>query len=65
LPVIKVLLASSDIEVYSLNGKGMSPLHMLGSYGKENSSAILDLFKEHIPNFDLDQKDAKGNSSNF
>jgi hypothetical protein len=35
---------------------------MLGSYGKENSSAILDLFKEAIPNFDLDQKDKKGNS---
>ena len=65
LPVVKVLLASSDISVYSLNAKGMNPLHMLGSYGKENSSAILDVFKENIPDFDLDQKDAKGNSGNI
>ena len=40
----------------------MSPLHLLGSYGKDNSSQILDLFKEFIKDFDLDQKDLKGNS---
>jgi len=33
-------------------------------YGKENSSQILDLFKEHIRDYDLDQKDLKGNSGN-
>ena len=42
----------------------MSPLHLLGAYGKENSSQILDLFKEHIRDYDLDQKDLKGNSGN-
>lgn len=62
LQVVRVLLSNSDIDVYVLNGKGMSPLHMLGSYGKENSNAILDAFKETIPEFDLDQKDLKGNS---
>lgn len=40
----------------------MRPLHLLGAYGKENSSLILDLFKEYIKDFDLDQKDYKGNS---
>ena len=35
---------------------------MLGAYGKDNSSAILDVFKENINDFDLSQKDAKGNS---
>jgi hypothetical protein len=44
--------------------RGMSPLHLLGAYGKENSSQILDLFKEHIRDYDLDQKDLKGNSGN-
>lgn len=62
LPVVRVLLANSDIDVYGLNVKGMNPTHMLGPYGKENASAILDLFKENIKSFDLDQKDAKGNS---
>ena len=37
-------------------------MHVLGAYGKENSSAILDLFKEHIRDFNLDLKDARGNS---
>ena len=43
----------------------MSPLHLLGAYGKENSSQILDLFKENIRDYDLDQKDLKGNSGNI
>lgn len=33
--------------------RGMSPLHLLGAYGKDNSSQILDLFKAYINNFDL------------
>ena len=41
----------------------MNPLHTLGVYGKENSSQILDAFKEHNPEFDLGQKDLKGNSA--
>jgi hypothetical protein len=40
----------------------MSPVHFLGLYGKDNSSQILDLFKEFIKDFDLDQKDLGGNS---
>lgn len=40
----------------------MNPIHLLGVYGKENSTAILDAFKEHIKDLNLDQKDAKGNS---
>ena len=42
----------------------MNPIHSLGVYGKENSSLILDAFKEHNPEFDLGQKDSKGNSGN-
>ena len=42
--------------------RGMNPLHMLGAYGKDNSSAILELFKEYLSDYDLNQKDAKGNS---
>lgn len=62
LPVVKVLLANSEADVYAINSKGMSPLHVLAVYGKENSSAILDLFKEHIRDFNLDLKDSKGNT---
>jgi hypothetical protein len=40
----------------------MGPVHLLGVYGKENATAILDIFLTHIKDFDLDQKDANGNS---
>lgn len=40
----------------------MSPIHLLGVYGKDNSSLILDAFRESIKDFNLDQKDIKGNS---
>lgn len=63
LSVVKVLLSNTNIDVYAINSRGMSPLHYLGIYGKENSSAILDLFKEFVPDFSLDQKDSKGNTS--
>lgn len=62
LPVVKVLLAASEADVYALNAKGMSPLHVLAVNGRENSSAILDLFKECIRDFNLDLKDSKGNT---
>jgi ankyrin repeat protein len=62
LAVVKILLASSDADVYAINAKGMSPLHVLAVYGKDNSSAILDLFKDFIKDFNLDIKDAKGNT---
>jgi len=52
----------SNIDIYALNAKGMNPLHMLASYGKDNSTAILECFKQCIPDFNLDQKDLKGNS---
>lgn len=42
--------------------RGMSPLHLLGAYGKENSTLILDSFLETLPTYNLDQKDQKGNS---
>lgn len=62
LPVVKILLSNSDIDVYALNSKGMNPLHILGVYGKENSSSILDTFREYVSDFNLDQKDSKGNT---
>lgn len=62
LSVVKVLLSNTNIDVYAINSRGMSPLHYLGIYGKENASAILDLFKEFVPDFNLDQKDSKGNT---
>jgi hypothetical protein len=40
----------------------MSPLHVLGIYGRENSSSILDTFLEIFGDFNLDLKDTKGNS---
>ena len=43
----------------------MNPLHLLGSYGKDNSNSILELFKENIKDFDLNRKDSKGNSGKF
>ncbi len=63
LPVIKVLLSHSDIDIYAINSKGMSPLHVLGVYGRENSSAILETFLENFNDFNLDLKDTKGNSA--
>ena len=62
LQVVQILLSNSNIDVYALNAKGMNPLHILASYGKDNSSAILESFKESISDFNLDQKDLKGNS---
>lgn len=62
LPMVRVLLAASDVDVYAINSKGMSPLHVLAVYGKDNSAALLELFKEHIRDFNLDLKDAKGNT---
>jgi rabankyrin-5 len=63
LQVCRVILSTTDIDVYLLNSRGMNPLHLLGAYGKDNSSAILDLFIEFVPNFKLDCKDANGNSA--
>ncbi len=40
----------------------MNPLHVLGVYGKDNASAILDEFLETIPDYALDKKDARGNT---
>lgn len=40
----------------------MSPIHVLGTYGKDNSSAIIDAFVETIKNFAIDQRDSKGNT---
>jgi hypothetical protein len=62
LAVVEILLDKSDVEVNLLNAKGMSPIHLLGCYGKDNSSSILDLFMKHLKGFNLDQKDSKGNS---
>jgi ankyrin repeat protein len=64
LSVIKILLMNSNIDVYAVNSKGLTPIHILAVYGRENSSAILDLFVEFIKEFNLDQKDSKGNTGN-
>lgn len=63
LPVVKALLTHSDVDIYAINSKGMSPLHVLGVYGRENSSAILEAFKENFSDFNLDLKDTKGNTA--
>ena len=47
--------------VFFIN-RGMSPLHLLGAYGKENSTLILDTFLQTLTNYNLDQKDQKGNT---
>jgi hypothetical protein len=40
----------------------MSPLHLIGAYGKDNSTLILDTFLETLSSFNLDQKDQRGNT---
>ena len=37
-------------------------MHVLGQYGRENSTAILEAFMSAISNYELNRKDAKGNS---
>ena len=41
----------------------MAPIHLLGVYGRENASEMLDLFLASVIDFNLDQKDAKGNTA--
>jgi ankyrin repeat protein len=62
LEVVQVLLLHSNIDVYALNSKGCSPLHLLGMHSKENASEIVEQFVNAIDNLNLDHKDSKGNT---
>jgi len=62
LEVARVLLTESNVSADAINNKGRNPLHVLAIFGKENSSAIFELFVECMPNYPINRPDAEGNS---
>ncbi|CAF1118017.1 unnamed protein product [Rotaria sordida] len=63
LDVVRRLLSESDIDVFTLNNKGMNCLHVLASYSRENAHLIFTILLEFYPKFPLDVQDAQGNTA--
>ncbi|UJR28238.1 hypothetical protein I4U23_009488 [Adineta vaga] len=63
LDVVRCLLAESDIDVLTLNAKGMNCLHMLATFCKENTQAIFEILLKNHPAFPLDIQDGQGNTA--
>lgn len=59
---VRALLTESTIDAEAFNLRGLSPMHILGHYGKENAAAIFELFLECMPEYPLDKPDAEGNT---
>ncbi|XP_043938036.1 rabankyrin-5 [Protopterus annectens] len=59
---VRILLTESTIDAEAFNLRGLSPMHILGHYGKENAAAIFELFLECMPEYPLDKPDAEGNT---
>ena len=55
-------LTESQIDAEALNTKGRNPLHILASFGQENSVAIFELFVESMPSYPINRPDAEGSS---
>ena len=62
LAVIRVLLTESQINAEAVNMRGQNPLHILSHYGKDNAHAVLDLFLESMPDYDINKPDVDGNT---
>ncbi|XP_054156411.1 rabankyrin-5-like [Oppia nitens] len=62
LSTCKVLLAESRISADTLNFKGQNPLHLLATFGRENSAAIFDIFIESMPDYPINKIDGNGNT---
>ena len=47
---------------FLVSPRGQNPLHVLGSYGKDNAAAIFELFMESMPEYPIAKVDAEGNT---
>lgn len=57
LNVVRALLTESSIDAEAVNLKGRNPLHELCKYGKDNASAICELFLECMPEYPINKTD--------
>lgn len=62
LSTCKVLLTESHINATVANLRGQNPIHLLAQHGKENASAILEIFVQCIPEYPLNAQDGEGNT---
>ncbi|XP_046578318.1 rabankyrin-5-like [Haliotis rubra] len=63
LNTVKVLLTESRINAETVNAKGQNPLHILGQYGRDNAAAIFELFRETMPEYNINRPDSEGNTA--
>jgi ankyrin repeat protein len=59
----KVLLTESQISAAALNLRGQNPVHLLAQHGKENASAILEIFMKCMPEYPINTQDGEGNTA--
>ena len=62
LATCKVLLHESQIEAFSCNAKGQTPLHLVASFAKDNGAAIFELFMRYEPKYPINLPDGEGNT---
>lgn len=55
-------LTESQIDAEAPNSKGRNPLHILSSFGQENSVAIFELFLECMPGYPINRPDVEGST---
>ncbi|KAK3918454.1 Rabankyrin-5 [Frankliniella fusca] len=63
LQVVRTLLEESQLNAETMNLKGQNPLHVLARHGKDNSSAICELFLEFMPDYPINKADLDGNTA--
>lgn len=63
LNTCRVLLTESRINAKAQNIRGQNPIHLLALNGKENAHAILDLFKQCMPDYPINAQDGEGNTA--
>ncbi|CAF0740586.1 unnamed protein product [Adineta steineri] len=63
IDVVRCLLAESDVDVLTLNAKGMNCLHVLAAFCKNNTQAIFEILLKHHSTFPLDIQDSQGNTA--
>ena len=56
------MLTESRIDAEVFNTKGRSPLHVLARFGDEKACAMLELFLECMPEYNIDRQDSEGNT---
>uniref|UniRef100_A0A914XLN2 Ankyrin repeat and FYVE domain containing 1 n=2 Tax=Plectus sambesii TaxID=2011161 RepID=A0A914XLN2_9BILA len=59
---VRILLTESSINAEAVNQFGQTPLLVLGQNGKENATAIFDMFLETMPRYPIDHRDVNGNT---